>query len=393
MSEIPPLELPAEVRDIAGKLENAGYETWAVGGALRDFLLGHPHGDVDLATAATPEQVQALFPRSVPVGLKYGTVGVLDPHRAMHEVTTFRKDVKTDGRHAVVEFGVSLEDDLARRDFTVNALAYHPGRQEWRDPFGGLVDARRKLIRAVGDPARRFAEDYLRILRALRFAARFEFAIDPATWTAARAAAPGLSGLSAERVRDEWFKGLATAGSIHRLVELWQTSGAAAIWLPELGKGPGLAEPSPEQRDPIVLTAALCSGSARVLTRLRASNQEIARARALDADRSLEPTGHDPVLVRRWMARVLEAVDDLRLLARYRTGSEPIWGPVVLDVRAKAQAVTRGQLAVKGEDLAEAGIKPGPGMGTLLERLLELVIEDPGQNTRDTLLRKAREWS
>lgn len=392
MSEIPPLELPAEVRDIAGTLEHAGYETWAVGGALRDFLLGHPHGDVDLATAATPEQVQALFPRSVPVGLKYGTVGVLDPSRAMHEVTTFRKDVKTDGRHAVVEFGVSLEDDLARRDFTVNALAYHPGRKEWRDPFGGLGDARRRVIRAVGDPARRFAEDYLRVLRGLRFAARFDFAIDEGTWTAARAAAPGLSGLSAERVRDEWFKGLATAGSIHRLVELWQTSGAAAVWLPELARGPGVADPSPERRDPIVLTAALCGGSAGVLTRLRASNVEIARARALDAG-PLEPSGHDPVSVRRWMARVLEAVDDLLLLSRYRTGAEPGWGPVVLEVRAKLQAVTRGQLAVRGEDLATAGIKPGPAMGKLLERLLELVIDDPSQNNRDTLLQKAREWS
>ena len=393
MSDIPPpLELPAEVRAIAGTLEHAGYETWAVGGALRDFLLGHPHGDVDLATAATPEQVQGLFPRSVPVGLKYGTVGVLDPNRVLHEVTTFRKDVRTDGRHAVVEFGVSLEEDLARRDFTVNALAYHPGRGEWRDPFGGLGDLRRKLIRAVGDPARRFAEDYLRVLRALRFAARFDFAIDPATWASAVAAAPGLSGLSAERVRDEWFKGLETAGRIHHLVELWQTSGAAAIWLPELSRGPGLVDPSPEPRDPIVLTAALCAAPAAVLARLRASNLEIGRARALDAG-PREPAGHDPVSVRRWMAQVLEAVDDLRVLARYRTGAEPAWGPVVEDVRARGQAVTRGQLAVRGEDLAKAGIKPGPAMGKLLERLLELVIDDPSLNTRDTLVGKAREWS
>ncbi len=387
----PPLDLPSEVLDIAQTLERAGYETWAVGGALRDRLLGLAGGDVDLATAATPDQVQRLFPRSVPVGVKYGTIGVLDRNRTLHEITTFRKDVKTDGRHAVVEFGVSLDEDLARRDFTVNALAYHPERG-WRDPFEGWPDLHRKLIRAVGDPAGRFAEDYLRILRALRFAARFEFTIDPATWEAARAAAPGLRGLSAERVRDEWFKGLETAGSLRRLVQLWQSSGAAEVWLPELAADPGLAEPAPERRDPVVLTALLCREPATVLVRLRASNMEIGRARALEAG-PREPESPEPLAVRRWMARVGPAADDLMLLARYRIGSVPAWVPVVEATRSRRDAVTRGQLAVTGEDLAGAGIEPGPAMGRLLERLLDLVIEDPALNTRDSLLRKVREWS
>jgi hypothetical protein len=123
----------------------------------------------------------------VAVGIKYGTVGVLDRQRTLHEVTTFRRDVATDGRHAVVQYGVSLEDDLARRDFTINAIAYHPLRREWRDPFRGKQDLDAGLVRAVGSPALRFAEDYLRILRALRFAARFDFAIDAETWTAALA--------------------------------------------------------------------------------------------------------------------------------------------------------------------------------------------------------------
>jgi len=108
----------------------------------------------------------------------------------MHEVTTFRRDVATDGRHAVVAYGVTLEEDLARRDFTINALAYHPLRHEWRDPFDGAGDLAHHLVRAVGDPAQRFREDYLRILRAIRFAARFDFTIDPLTWEAARVAAP-----------------------------------------------------------------------------------------------------------------------------------------------------------------------------------------------------------
>ena len=166
------ITIPEEVIGIARRLEEAGHAAWCVGGALRDTLLGDPHSDFDLATSATPDQVQSLFPRTIAVGIKYGTVGVLDRHGTLHEVTTFRRDVSTDGRHAEVAYGVSLEEDLARRDFTINAIAYHPLRAEWRDPFEGAPDLARRRIRAVGDAASRFREDYLRILRAVRFAAR-----------------------------------------------------------------------------------------------------------------------------------------------------------------------------------------------------------------------------
>ena len=158
------LALPAEVVEIAATLERAGYETWAVGGALRDMLLGEGESDVDLATAAPPETVQSLFRHTVAVGISHGTVGVLDRHRRLHEVTTFRRDVETDGRHAVVSYGVSLQEDLARRDFTINAIAYHPIRHEWADPFGGREDLGRGVVRAVGVAVDRFREDYLRIL-------------------------------------------------------------------------------------------------------------------------------------------------------------------------------------------------------------------------------------
>ncbi|HZI22022.1 MAG TPA: CCA tRNA nucleotidyltransferase, partial [Gemmatimonadales bacterium] len=201
------LPIPTEVLKIARTLEDAGYETWCVGGAIRDNLLGVENHDFDLTTAAPPDQVRRLFRRTVPVGIEHGTVAVLDRQNRTHEVTTFRRDIRTDGRHAVVEFGVSLTDDLARRDFTVNAIAYHPLRHEWRDPFKGAADLAHKLIRSVGDPNWRFQEDYLRILRALRFSARFEFRIHARTLEAAKANAQGLAQLSAERVRDEWFKG------------------------------------------------------------------------------------------------------------------------------------------------------------------------------------------
>src|SRR6476660_1377248 len=159
------LDPPETVRGIAKRLEGAGFETWCVGGAVRDALLGHPHLDWDLATAARPEDVRSLFRRTVPVGIEFGTVGVLDEDSVMHEVTTFRKDVQTDGRHAVVEFGASLDADLARRDYTINAIAYSPSKDEVRDPYNGQQDLEGKLIRAVGDARERMREDRLRALR------------------------------------------------------------------------------------------------------------------------------------------------------------------------------------------------------------------------------------
>ncbi len=169
------LPIPDEVLEIARTLEGAGHETWCVGGALRDALLEHPHADYDLATAATPAQVQSLFKRTAPVGEKYGTVGVLDRRRVVHEVTTFRRDVATDGRHAVVSYGVSLDDDLARRDFTINASPTIPSATSGAIPSAASSISAVGVVRAVGDPAQRFREDYLRILRAIRFAARFRF--------------------------------------------------------------------------------------------------------------------------------------------------------------------------------------------------------------------------
>ena len=189
--EFPLARIAGPVRDIAEHLRESGHEVWFVGGAVRDTIFEVAHGrsparagDFDIATSARPEQVQALFRRTVPVGIEHGTVAVLDPKGGAHEVTTFRRDVKTDGRHAEVEFGVSLEDDLARRDFTINAIAVHPETGELRDPFGGRADLAAGLVRAVGDAATRFREDRLRVLRGLRFAAAFGFAVEPATWQA-----------------------------------------------------------------------------------------------------------------------------------------------------------------------------------------------------------------
>lgn len=384
------MPLPAHILEIARKLEDAGFETWCVGGAVRDWRLGLSDQDVDLATAATPEQVQALFSRTVNVGVKHGTVGVLDRERRLHEVTTFRRDVTTDGRHAVVEYGVSIDEDLSRRDFTINALAWHPFRHELRDPFGGAGDLAAGIVRAVGEPARRFAEDYLRILRMLRFAARFGFAIDPATWTAAQAAATRLRGLSAERVREEWFKGLESAHLVSELVRTWREVGAGAIWLPELAAIGRLVEPS-ARRDPVILTVALCSPAVAVLARLKASNAELARAQAMERG-PVAPESAEPAAVRRWLARVGDAADDLLALAEIRAGRTPEWKAIVIESRGRGDATSRGQLALTGDDLRAAGVPAGPDMGRLLGKLLEAVLDDPARNTRESLLAMLKSW-
>ena len=391
------IAIPEEVVTIIRTLERGGHEAWCVGGAIRDTLLeAGGGGDYDVATSATPEQVQRLFPHTVAVGLRFGTVGVLDRNRDLHEVTTFRQDVETDGRHAVVAFGASLEEDLARRDFTVNAIAYHPLRHEWRDPFDGTTDLERRTLRAVGDPATRFREDYLRILRLLRFTARLEFSVQTATWDAAVAEAEGLRGLSAERVRDEWFKGLRSAASVERLVKLWHRVGAAAIWLPELVGGEALERlpPSPvapEARDPVVLTALLCLDPVAVMRRLKASNQDTARAAALVVGPA-EPAGGavDALSVRRWLAAVGDAADDLRALWEARHGAAWPWERQVADIRRRGDPLTRGDLAIGGGDLIELGMPPGPAIGEALERLLALVIDDPGKNTRKRLLHEVK---
>ena len=384
------LPIPEEVLRIARKLEDAGYETWCVGGAIRDNLLGLENHDFDLTTAAPPTEVQRLFKRTVPVGIDHGTVAVLDADRRQHEVTTFRKDIKTDGRHAVVEFGVSLMDDLARRDFTINAIAYHPIRHEWRDPFNGADDLEARLIRSVGDPNWRFQEDYLRVLRALRFSARFEFRIHPRTLEAAKANVQGLAQLSAERVRDEWFKGIRMAGRVSKLLTLWIDVGAARIWLPEVReRGAGSGSPSAVDklpRDPVLITAYLASDAASLLTRLKCSNKDIERGRAIGQWRDKYPDPTRLPEVRKWLAQVGEYADDLLVLLTAGPAPNSPLPRVVEAIRAAKDPLTVKDLAVTGDDLLAAGVRPGPDMGETLQRLLGEVLADPARNTREYLL-------
>jgi len=371
---------------IQQRLEAAGFETWCVGGAVRDALLDFPQSDVDLATAATPAEVRELFARTVPVGIAHGTVGVVDPAGVLHEVTTFRRDVTTDGRHAVVEFGVSIDDDLARRDFTINAIAWHPGRREFRDPFGGRADLEAGVVRAVGDPEARFAEDRLRILRAFRFAARFDFEIDPATWQAAVRQAPDTAHLSAERVREEWWKGISGARDPQRLARLWEDAGIATVWLPA---GHTIACHHLDH-DPLLALASWRQPVEPILRRLKCSTIEIARGRAIDRGPAA-PSDLTQVATRRWLARVEPYANDLLRIHEARTGVPAPWMAPVVATRLYGHPLHRSDLAVTGSDLIALGLPPGPAIGTMLDALLAHVIDDPDANDRHLLLDRARE--
>ncbi len=422
-------EPPREVQEIAERLQNAGFETWCVGGGVRDALIGRPGLDWDLATAAKPQEVQRLFRRTVPVGIEFGTVGVIDRKGVMHEVTTFRKDVDTDGRHAVVAFGASLDEDLARRDFTINAIAYSPSERRIHDPYDGRRDLELGIVRAVGDPEERMREDRLRALRAIRFAARFGFRIDDATWRAIVGSAPHLGRLSPERVKQEIEKTLEQVPRAGAALELWKKAGALATLVPSLDNLSPIAFASldclPKPRkagksDRLMNRLAALflelggQSSARVAKELRFSNQQIAWVSAL-AERwaasgaavgeamvaGAAPSDAD---IRRWAAswgrtrlRAGLRIAAARWNAERAAGAQAPPPERVHSAYRRAiriafrDPIELGDLAIDGEDLRDAGIPAGPLLGKILNLLLAWVIEDPRRNDRDELLRKATE--
>ncbi len=252
------------------------------------------------------------------------------------------------------------------------------------------------MIRSVGDANWRFQEDYLRILRALRFSARFDFRIHAGTLEAAKANAQGLAQLSAERVREEWFKGIRTAGRVSKLLALWIDVGATRIWLPEIrdaggGMRDALKAVDKLPRDPVLVTACLASDPASLLTRLKSSNKDIERARAIGEWREKYPDPTHLPEVRKWLSQVGEYADDLLALLPTHPASR-IPGPVtklpkvVASIRAAKDPLTLKDLAITGDDLIAAGVRPGPEVGETLARLLAEVLDDPTRNTREQLL-------
>jgi tRNA nucleotidyltransferase/poly(A) polymerase len=417
------LNPPEAVLRIARTLEKAGFETWCVGGAVRDALLGHPHLDWDLATAAHPPQIRSLFPRTVPVGIAFGTIGVLDDAGVMHEVTTFRRDVNTDGRHAEVEFGASLDEDLARRDYTINAIAYSPSKKQIADPFEGQKDLERGIVRAVGDPSERMREDRLRALRGLRFAARFEFEIERATWDAIANSAPHLGRLSAERVKQEIEKTMEQVMKPSRAFAMWQTSGAFGTLIPSLAQistldlatldyiCPPILATRPQRRinRMIALFAAAPHGAVNgILRALRFSNADAAWIASIIAPWQAMQTEMKESLmgastpadstIRKWaavagrtrLASVMR-VASARWAAERQAGLAAPSQERIASVYRRAiriayrDPIEVGDLAIDGSDLQRIGIK-GPAVGQTLRSLLETVINDPSANSREKLL-------
>ncbi|GAC1341712.1 MAG: HD domain-containing protein [Myxococcales bacterium] len=469
MSPAPdPALLPAAVLDVLRALRSRGKQAFLAGGAVRDLLrlagpCAHrepspkPPSDFDVATDALPDEVQRLFPRTAPTGIAHGTITVLTRDGAGEhkiEVTTFRGEGPyQDGRRpSSVTFLGDIDGDLARRDFTVNAMAWdplQPGLAGLRDPFGGVRDLERRILRAVGDPIARFAEDGLRPLRAVRFACTLRLALHPPTARAIASSLDTFARVAQERVRDELVKLLVRGAPASRGLRLLLRTGLLARIAPELTEGVGLAQNrwhawdvwrhtlhcvDQAPADLVLRLAALLHdvGKPRsaapaagkpgentfykhellgeelartILERLRFPRREIDRVALLVREHNWHylPEWTDATC-RRVIARVsvaeLPALYALRradLRARGHAVEEGLQNQALLEERfgallARPVALAVKDLAIGGKDLLGAlALPPGPLVGRILAALLDRVLEDPSVNTRETLLRLASE--
>jgi tRNA nucleotidyltransferase (CCA-adding enzyme) len=423
--------VPANVRTVCETLERAGHEAVTVGGAVRDALLGREPGDWDVATSARPEEVMALFKHVIPTGLQHGTVTIVTGKgEASHvEVTTFRGEgAYTDARRPDhVVFGVPLVEDLARRDLRVNAMAYDPAKDVLIDPFAGQQDIADKTLRAVGptgnvydDAVARFSEDGLRVMRAVRFAAVLEFALDADTERGIGPALPSLAKVSKERVCDELRKMLDTREP-SRALAIAERTGIMALILPELEEGfeawasiedahhnvvahwlertdaapraarlaslvAELAPAAPVTR----LDRAVAKHVDGVLRRLKFANDEISVASTLvgTSGVSLVKEWTDPE-VRRLLSDV-GRVHAPTAAAFWRADKATALADRADAILARGDALHPNELALTGKDLmTELQMKPGPAIGRILAVLLTRVLDEPTRNTRAELLELA----
>jgi tRNA nucleotidyltransferase (CCA-adding enzyme) len=440
-------QVPRDVTDLCERLRSRGKRAWIVGGCVRDLMLGRVAADWDVATDARPKELLAIFPRAIPTGIEHGTITVVQ-HGKHYEVTTLRGDgTYSDGRRPdKVEFVDDITADLARRDFTVNAMAIDPLDGQVIDPFDGGGDLRRRLLRAVGNPRERFSEDGLRVLRAARFVATLELDLDAETRDAIRPTLDTYRKVAMERVRDEWVKAM-KARKPSRAFEVMRETGILEVTCPELLEGVDLGQNRYHAYDvwrhglecldacagdPILRIAALLHdvGKPRtrawsektkdytfydhdrvgaeiadpIAARLRFSNDERQRIVALVRHHLFHYHEWSDTAVRRWIRRVgPERVADLYLLneADVRAKGKDCTDDLaalealrahVTRVLAEGAALSTRDLKINGSDLMkELGIPPGRIIGQLLEALLEAVIADPTLNERDKLLEKARE--
>lgn len=439
--------IPPPVHELCRRLRQAGKKSWVVGGSIRDLLRGKPVADYDVCTDALPAEVQRIFPRVIPTGIDHGTVTVLLGGQP-YEVTTLRGEgAYTDGRRPdEVRYLTEITEDLARRDFTVNAIAFDLDNHTLVDPFGGLRDLEQRVIRAVGVPAERFGEDGLRVLRAARFVSTLEATLDPPTEAAIRQTLDTFRKVSPERVHDEWVKTM-KAREPSRAFNVMLRTGILDVTCPELVTthgceqnrwhvfdvwGHSMACLDACEGDPILRIAALFHDIGKpksrafsdktgdytfheherigaeiaepILQRLRFSNDDRHRIVHLVRHHLVcyEPSWTDSA-VRRWIRRVTrERMDDLYALCRAdvlgkgRPAPDEIERVEQLRDRAArileaGDALSTKALVLNGNDLMrELGLRPGRHIGQLLDALLEKVIDDPSLNTREQLLALAR---
>jgi tRNA nucleotidyltransferase (CCA-adding enzyme) len=424
----PPLLLsavPLPVLRTIQTLQTTGHQAVIVGGAVRDLFLHRPSHDWDVASSASPDTFLKIFPRCHPTGLKHGTVTVVEEDLPI-EVTTFRGDgAYTDGRRPDdVRFGVTLEEDLSRRDFTINAMAWDPIQNILHDPFSGAVDLQKRLVRAVGEPLARFLEDGLRPMRAIRIATMLGFEVDVATLQAIPKTIEVFRKIALERVRDEFIKTLQASRPSFGL-ELFRQTGLLAEFLPELSV---VAAPLNRYHSLSGWSSLLRSVDATVgspFWRLATLLRDAAKPINIDATsspiaeeigRRLKLSADEVLLLSALVAQFYFSFDlsssDAQLRRLIRRLGEPLL-PALLSVRrgellARAAAqehaallalATRFErlldekvplmtkdLAANGEDLMRAGVPRGPKVGAVLRYLLERVIDEPKLNNREVLL-------
>lgn len=420
--------IPDEVRTLSRTLSKAGFRSWIVGGSVRDVVASvlknetpEVIGDWDLASNARPEQTQKLFRKVIPTGIAHGTVTVV-LNRRHFEITTLRGERgHTDGRRPdEVYFVDDLREDLARRDFTVNAMAFDVESNDFFDPFHGLDDLKNGQIRAVGDPGQRFSEDGLRVLRCARFCSTLGFEVQPDTAAAIRPSLASFEKVAQERVADEWFKALkGTAPS--RFFRTIREHGMLGITAPDLWTHEDallsfeetLGRLDQVDLDPMLRLALFVWAGTRndkdagtvareFSTRLRFSKEQSGRLVRLCTHaaipRSVEQdaSGYE---ARVFLAKIgrTEAPEVLRFQALARP---PAMDATLLEKRhdqlraelASGAPLNLKELAITGGDLiSKAGIDKGPGLGQVLARLLDATLHDPSLNRRETLLRLATE--
>lgn len=401
------MEIPQAVERIIDTLETAGFEAYAVGGCVRDTLLGRTPEDWDITTSARPEQVKALFRRTIDTGIQHGTVTVLE-NRQGYEVTTYRIDGEyEDGRHPKsVEFTANLTEDLKRRDFTINAMAYSH-KTGIVDEFGGMEDLKRGVIRCVGRAEDRFTEDALRILRAIRFSAQLGFDIEGETMAAVRQIAPNLVHVSKERIQVELTK-LLKSPHPQRMSLVFETGIAAYVsdHFTEAGD-PGMEGSGGSSRPRNFLTPEFSPEKAvrwaaflrrldggkteRILKELKLDNDTISRAKLLVSwwNRPLPPDKYE---VRKAMSAMDAQMFDSLLEFRRASGTDTPEETETLkalaeEIRRDGDCISLKTLAVTGRDLIAAGEKPGPQIGERLARMLDEVLKNPEHNTKEYLLR------